>query len=159
MSFSEKCLKFILRLNGLLAIMAVVAVFMPHSWLVWCVSKVEPELSVGFLVAYLARSLSIFFVLVGIFLLIFASDVNRYQKLITCVALWIICAIGCFALYSWASIPELVKHWFFWFVVGDASLSLLVALAILACQLRMRRDKSIKGPNMALHPDAAARRE
>ncbi len=147
MSFSEKCLKFILRLNGLLAMMAVVAVLMPHSWLVWCVSRVEPELSVGFLVAYLARSLSMFFVLVGIFLLIFATDVNRYHKSITCVAIWIMCAIGCFALYAWTSIPELAEHWFFWFVVGDASLSLLFALAILACQFRIQHAKNIERPN------------
>jgi len=151
--FSEKCLKFILRLNGLLAIMAVVAVFMPHSWLAWCVSKVEPELSVGFLVAYLARSLSMFFVLVGLFLLIFASDVHLYRKSITCVAIWIICAIGCFVLYSWPSFPDLVKHWFFWFVVGDASLSLGFALAILACQFRLHRAKTYHVPSKGLKSD------
>jgi hypothetical protein len=143
MSFPEKCLKFILRLDGLLAIMAVVAVFMPHSWLAWCVSKVEPDLSVGFLVAYLARSLSMFFVLVGIFLLIFASDVRRYRRAITCVAIWVICAVCSFALYSWSSLPALAGQWFFWFVVGDASLSLLFALAILACQFRMKHGKNM----------------
>ena len=137
-SYSERYLTFILRLNGALAIMAVVAVVMPHTWLVWCVSRVDPDLPVTFLVAYLARSLSMFFVLVGIFLVIFADDVNRYRLPITCVAVWVLCAILCFGICSWAYLPQLMKYWFFWFVVADASLSLFFALAILAFQARMR---------------------
>ena len=46
---AENWLKFILRFNGILAVMAIVAVLMPQSWLVWCVSKVEPGLNVGLL--------------------------------------------------------------------------------------------------------------
>jgi hypothetical protein len=41
---AENWLKFILRFNGVLATLAVVAVLMPQSWLVWCISKVEPGL-------------------------------------------------------------------------------------------------------------------
>ncbi len=140
MSCAEKWLKFLLRLNGILAIMAVVAVVMPHAWLEWCVSKVEPGLHAGFIVAYLARSLSMFFVLVGVFMVIFASDVARYRVPITCVAIWVFLAILCFGSYSYAHLPELAKLWFFWFVVADACWSLLFAAAILLCQRRLRHE-------------------
>jgi hypothetical protein len=51
---------------------------MPQSWLVWCVSKVEPGLQVALLVSYLARALSLLFVLVGLLMIKFAKDVRRY---------------------------------------------------------------------------------
>ena len=138
MSFPERFLKFILRLNGVLAILAIGAVLMPHSWLVWCVSRVEPELHVGFLVSYLARSLSMFFVLVGIFLLIFAMDVRLYRRAITCTAWWVVGAIVCFVAYCWPYLSDLMAYWFFWFVVGDAAFSLVFAAAILVCQFLIR---------------------
>jgi hypothetical protein len=141
-SYSEKCLKFILRLNGVLAMMAVVAVVMPHAWLAGCVSKVEPGLPVEFVVGYLARSLSMFFVLVGAFLVIFSTDVLRYRVPITVVAIWILMAIFCFGAYSWPYLSDLSKQWFFWFVVGDATWSFVFALAILVLQLRVWHEKA-----------------
>lgn len=145
MSYSEKCLKFILRLNGVLGIMAVVAVVMPHAWLAECVAKVEPGLPVAFLVAYLARSLSMFFVLVSVFLVIFSTDVVRYRVPITVVAIWILMAISCFGAYSWPYLSDLSKQWFFWFVVGDAAWSLVCAVAILVLQSRVRHEKAGNG--------------
>lgn len=142
MSHSEKCLKSILRLNGILGIMAVVAVVMPHAWLAGCVSKVEPGLPVEFLVGYLARSLSMFFVLVGTFLVIFSTDVVRYRVPITVVAIWILMAILCFGAYSWPYLSDLSKQWFFWFVVGDAAWSFAFALAILVLQFRVSHEKA-----------------
>jgi hypothetical protein len=154
MSHSEKCLKFILRLNGALAIMAVVAVFMPQSWLVWCVGKVEPDLFAGFLVSYLARALSMYFVLAGVLLLIFSGDVDRYRVPITCVAFWVLFAILSFGTYCIGHLPELSSQWFFWFVVGDATYSLLFAIAILLLQLRIRHGKNVNVRGLAedLHP-------
>ena len=141
MSSSEKYLKFILRLNGVLAIMAAFAVVMPHAWLDWCVSRVQADLSGSLLVGYLARSLSMFFVLGGVFLMIFASDVIRYRVPITCVAAWSLFAIACFGLYTWAYLPKLAKQWFFWFVVADASWGALFASAILVLQMKMHQKK------------------
>ena len=146
MPFPEKFLKLILRLNGALAVMAIGAVVMPHSWLVWWVDKAEPGLAVGFLVGYLARTLSMFFVLVGLFLLVFASDVHRYRRPITYTAVWVLGAIACFGLYCWPYLPELLQHRFFWFVVADASWSLLFSVAILVCQSRIKYGESISGP-------------
>jgi hypothetical protein len=143
MSRSEKYLKFILRLNGVLAAMAVVAVFMPQSWLVWCVARVEPNRSVGFLVSYLARALSMYFVLAGVLLLVFAGDVNRYRVPIACVAVWVLCAILSFGICCVGHLSQLTPQWFFWFVVGDATYSLLLALAILVLQSRLRHAKGI----------------
>ena len=145
MSCFEKWLRFILRLHGVLAIMAIFAVVMPNAWLDWCVSKVQADLSQSFLVGYLARSLSMFFVLVGVFLVIFASDVARYRVPITCVAAWILSTIVCFGLYTGAYLPQLAKQWFFWFVVADATWSALFALAIVFLQMKMR---SNEGGNM-----------
>ena len=96
---AKNWLKFILRFNGILAVLAVVAVLMPQSWLVWCVSKVEPGLQVGLLVSYLARALSMFFVLVGILLIEFAKDVERYKTPIRIIPIWCLFAIFSFGIY------------------------------------------------------------
>ena len=76
---SEWWLKLILRFNGYLSLPAFIAVIMPHSWLAWCVSYVEPETPVGLLVSYLARGLSGLVVFQGAMLLVFATDVRRYR--------------------------------------------------------------------------------
>jgi len=139
---AEKWLKFILRFNGILAVMAIVAVLMPQSWLVWCVSKVERGLPVGLLVSYLARALSLYAFLAGLLFLTFAKDVKRYKAPIRVMAVWCIFAILAFGLYVSAYLPYLVKQWFFWFIVSDAAYSLVTVTAILVLQSRIENDKS-----------------
>jgi hypothetical protein len=139
---AEDWLKFILRFNGGFATLAVVAVLMPQSWLVWCVSKVEPGLQVGLLVSYLARALSLYAFLAGLLFLVFAEDVKRYRVPIRTMAVWCLFAILCFGIYVSSHLSYVVKQWFFWFIVADAIYSLLFVVTVLVLQSRIEDSES-----------------
>lgn len=140
-------LKLILRLNGCFAIMAVVAVLMPQSWLAWCVSRVERGAQAGLLVSYLARALALYAFLAGLLFLTFAQDVKRFRVPIRVMALWCIFSVFAFGLYVLPYLDALMNQWFFWFIVGDAAYSLIFVLAILVLQARI--DKSALLTNKA----------
>ncbi len=132
-------MKWLLRINGVLAVMAVPAVVMPHSWLVWCVARVDPDLPVTALVSYLARLLSAYYVLLGVLLLLFAADVRHYARAIRLVAIW--CCAACVGLLA-AALPflsYLAGQWFFWCVAADGLYGLALAVTILLLQRRIAR--------------------
>jgi hypothetical protein len=138
----------------------VVAVLMPQSWLIWCVSKVEPGLHVDLLVSYLSRALSLYFFLVGLLLIVFAKDVRHYKAPIRIITVWCLFATLSFGIYAFLYLPYIMKQWFFWFIVIDGIYSLVTVLAILILQSGIENDHSSKhGFNMGLHLDAAPRRE
>ncbi len=87
MNAAERRLKLLLRVVGIVSLPAVVAVFMPHSWLVRGVELAEPGTSVRVLVSYLARLLSAFYVLLGGMMVVFSTDVRRYAGPIRTVRL------------------------------------------------------------------------
>lgn len=131
---AEHWLTLILRLNGYFAIMAIVAVLMPQSWLVWCISKVEPGVQVGLLVSYLARALALYALLAGLLFLTFARDVRRFRDPIRVMAFWCIFSICAFGLYVLPYLNAMMDQWFFWFIVGDAIYSLILVVTILVLQ-------------------------
>jgi len=147
---AKNWLKFILRFNGILAALAVVAVLMPQSWLVWCVSKVEPGLHVGLLVSYLARALSMFFVLVGILLIEFAKDVERYKTPIRIIPIWCLFAIFSFGICVSTSLPHITEQWFFWAITIDGVYSLVMIIAVLILQSRIENAKPKNETNKSL---------
>ena len=138
-SSAEKWLKFLLRFNGVLAVGAIFAVVMPHSWLVWCVSKVDPDTPVRLLVSYLARTLSVFYLLLGLLLLLFATDVRRFGRAITLTMLWTLFAAALLSVQAAPSIDELRHSWFFWAMLGDGVYGLTVAVCILLLQRRVAK--------------------
>ena len=83
MTKSDKALVLLLRLVGVGALFALVAVFMPSSWMAathqWLGLGEMPTAPV---VEYLARSLSAFYALVGALCLVVASDLERYRPLV-----------------------------------------------------------------------------
>ncbi|MHC4462572.1 MAG: hypothetical protein ACYS6W_04535 [Planctomycetota bacterium] len=134
MNVAERRLKLLLRVIGITCLPAIVAVFMPHSWLVRNVEIVEPGTPVRVLVSYLARLLSAFYVLLGGMMVVFSTDVRRYAGPIRLVALWSLMAVVGFVIYG---APVLVKGgfgWFIWFVAGDVAFGLALAVAILLLQ-------------------------
>jgi hypothetical protein len=142
MSTEERYLKLLLRVVGIVTLPAIVAVFMPHSWLVWSVQYTEPGTPVKVLVSYLARLLSAFYVLLGLMFLLFAADVRRYAGPIRLVALWSLMAVAGFLIQA---VPALVKGgfgWFLWFVAGDVAFGLALAVAILLLQWRIAKHDS-----------------
>jgi hypothetical protein len=91
MTRRAKELVFLLRLLGVSGLFALVAVFMPVSWMVathrWLGLGEMPTDPV---VEYLARSLSAFYALLGALLLVVASDLERYRPLVRFLAVAVV---------------------------------------------------------------------
>ncbi len=139
MKKTERALKLLLRIVGIVSLSAIIAVFMPYSWLVRGVELAEPGTEVGVLVSYLARLLSAFYVLLGGMMVVFSSDVRRYAGAIRLVALWSLMAVVGFVIYGG---PALVKGgfgWFIWFVASDVAFGFTFAVAILLLQRRITK--------------------
>lgn len=83
MTRSDKVLVLLLRFLGIGGLFALIAVFMPLSWMVathrWLGLGEMPTAPV---VEYLARSLSAFYVLFGGLCLLVASGLNRYRPVV-----------------------------------------------------------------------------
>jgi hypothetical protein len=83
MTSTSNVLVILFRILGVTALFALVAVFMPVSWMVathrWLGLGGMPTVPV---VEYLAPSLSAFFALLGALLLVAASDLERCQPLV-----------------------------------------------------------------------------
>jgi hypothetical protein len=146
---TERALKILLFVVGIVSLPAVIAVFMPHSWLVRGVELAEPGTPVKVLVSYLARLLSAYYFLQGGLLLIFASDVRRYAVPVPIrwvMICWLV-AVSAFLIYG---VPALVRGgfgWFIWFVAGDVAFGLVMAVAVLLLQWNIAKndDRRIPG--------------
>jgi hypothetical protein len=83
MTKADKILVILLRFVGVTALFALVAVFMPTSW----IASTHRWLGLGELptapvVDYLARSLSAFYAFFGALCLVLAADLERYRPLV-----------------------------------------------------------------------------
>jgi hypothetical protein len=80
---ADRVLVFLLRFVGVGALFALVAVFMPVSWMAathrWLGLG---EMPTGPVVEYLARSLSAFYALAGALCVVLAADLERYRPLV-----------------------------------------------------------------------------
>jgi hypothetical protein len=96
---SDKVLEILLRFVGGGALFALVAVFMPVSWMTathrWLGLG---EMPTGTVVEYLARSVSAFYALLGALCLVLTTDLERYRPLVrflgVAFALMSVTAIG-----------------------------------------------------------------
>jgi hypothetical protein len=83
MTRADKVLVVLLWLLGIPGLFALVAVFMPLSWMDathrWLGLG---EMPTGPVVEYLARSVSAFYALLGALFLVMASDLERYRPLL-----------------------------------------------------------------------------
>jgi hypothetical protein len=83
MTKTDTTLVILLRFVGVTALFALVAVFMPLSWMTathrWLGLGDMPTAPV---VEYLARSLSAFYALTGALCLVVAADLDRYRPLV-----------------------------------------------------------------------------
>lgn len=113
----RRALVWLLRLFGGASLLAIVAVVMPVEWIHGAHRRLGmgnfPDESIA---VYLARSLSLFYALVGGLQLVLASDPDRYRPLIvyagwgSAVAglfmLWIELAVGLPAWWSYHAGPS-----------------------------------------------------
>jgi hypothetical protein len=83
MTRGDKALVLLLRFVGVPALFALIAVFMPVSWMAathrWLGLG---EMPTGPVVEYLARSLSAFYAIMGALCLVVAADLERYRPLV-----------------------------------------------------------------------------
>jgi hypothetical protein len=83
MTRSDKALVILLRIFGVTALFALVAVFMPLSWMTathrWLGLGEMPSAPI---VEYLSRSLSALAAFIGALCLVLASDLERYRPLV-----------------------------------------------------------------------------
>jgi hypothetical protein len=83
----EKVLVWLLRVSGVILLLALVAVVMPFSWMEeihrWLGMG---ELPAGPIVGYLARSLSLFYALHGALLIFVSLDIRRYLPVVKFLA-------------------------------------------------------------------------
>jgi hypothetical protein len=83
MTKSDKVLVLLLRIVGVGALFALVAVFMPFSWMAathrWLGLG---EMPTGPVVEYLARSLSAFYAIMGALCLVLTTNLERYRPLV-----------------------------------------------------------------------------
>lgn len=83
MTPAERAIVFFLRVVGVTGMLAVVAVFLPQSWM----NAIHVYVGLGPLpdapiVSYLARSLSAFYTIVSVLALYVSFDIWRYRPLI-----------------------------------------------------------------------------
>src|SRR6516225_2408943 len=83
MTKSDKALVILLRIVGVGALFALLAVVMPTSWMAathrWLGLG---EMPTGPVVEYLARSLSAFYAIMGALCLVLTTDLERYRPLV-----------------------------------------------------------------------------
>ena len=83
MTRADKALVLLLRFVGVPALFALVAVFMPVSWMATTHRWLGlGEMPTGPVVEYLARSLSAFYAVMGALCLVVAADLGRYRPLV-----------------------------------------------------------------------------
>lgn len=147
MSAAERGLKLLLRIIGITAIPAIVAVLMPHSWLAYAVSYAEPGTPVRVLVSYLARVVSVFYVMFGVFMLIFATDPRRYATPIRVLAVGSVLGPFVLLIHAAPAIRIVRTGWFFWFVACDITIGAALGVLILLLQRRIgQHDRGGRSP-------------
>lgn len=87
MTRNDRLIVFILRFLGTCALFALVAVFMPMSWM----AAVHVRMGLGEMptdpiVEYMARSLSALYFFFGVLCLLASSDVNHHRSLVKILA-------------------------------------------------------------------------
>ncbi len=109
---AEFMLRFVLRYIGTVAMLALVAVFMPYSWMdamhAWLgMGKLPSEPVVG----YLARSLSLFYAFLGGLLWLCSLDIHRHRDVLRYLG----AAFVAFGAIMWGvdfveRLPDFWKH-------------------------------------------------
>ena len=156
---TERWLKLLLRLNGFGALAFAPGMFMPHTWLVWCAGKVEPGLPVLPLVSFLARELAGFYTLLGILLLLFATDVRRYARPILLVVVWCWLLGGALLLAGLPNGALLLDHRFFRWLYRDMIYGAVMTVAILTLLHRVTRPGLRKTPEKWSDADSPTGKE
>jgi hypothetical protein len=136
MGIWERRLGLFLRIGGAVCLLAVAAVFMPRGWM----DSLHQTLGLGKLpdgpiVEYLARSLSLFYAVLGLLLWYLGGHVDRQEKMIGWVGFGMI-AGGAILLTidSRSGLPT-------WWMTMEGPFVALIGLVILGLRAKARRSR------------------
>jgi hypothetical protein len=123
----------LLRLVGLVEILAFIAVIMPRSWMeishAWLGLGRMPE---GSVLMFLIRQASYTYGMHGVSLWVLATDVKRFRPLILLNGISYLLAAPVFFTIDYSAGMPL------WWALGDSTACGLVGAALLFCQNRLR---------------------
>jgi hypothetical protein len=113
MTKQERLFKLFLRIMGTAALLALVAVVMPYSWM----NAIHKRLGMGKLpaepiVGYLARSTSAFYALLGALLWVVSSDLVRHRLILRFLGVAIIVFGGMLLIVDF--VEGMPLWWRFW---------------------------------------------
>lgn len=130
-------IRVLMGIHGVSMVFALPAVIMPASWMAAATEWVAPGTEVTPLFSYLARSLSGFYFLLGVLLLLFITDIERYRRGLVVVSLWTY-FFNTFLVFTGISgLGTFEKPWMPLFALGDGLWGLGAATAVLVCLHRM----------------------
>jgi hypothetical protein len=136
MATSDRALVILLRVVGVAALFALVAVFMPTSWMTTTHRWLGlGEMPTGPMVEYLARSVSAFYALFGAFCLMVAADLDRYRPLVQFLGV-------AFALMSFVLLGVDLAAGLPWWWTASEGPGGVVFGALMAVLARPRRSKA-----------------
>lgn len=130
----------IMLVLGALCLSAFAPAVMPHDWLAGAVRQFEPQTPVYVLVEFLARFVSLFYVLLGAMLVVCARDVRRYAAPIRVIAWWCVLGVSVFAFFA---LPRVLSGQadvlLLTLIAADAAIGLACAATILLLLRRALR--------------------
>jgi len=130
----ERILKLILQINGVVMASAVFAVFLSHDQMAaihqWLGLGEFPDAKI---VDYLARSLSTFYVMIGVLYIALARDIHVYASIIT-LAAW---ASICFGVAS--IIIDLQLGFPAWWTWGEGPFVIVYGAVVLWLQQKIKK--------------------
>jgi hypothetical protein len=137
MTKQYRFLRLFLRVIGTAALLALVAVVMPYSWM----NAVHEWLGMGTLpsepiVGYLARSTSAFYALLGGLFWVASFDLHRH-RMVLCY-LGIVIVIFGTALF----VVDLLEGMPLWWTIGEGPFNIVFGVVILALARRLGRGEN-----------------
>jgi hypothetical protein len=148
---AEKVLRWLLRVSGVVILLAVIPVFAPTAWLAgWHEKLGLGPLPEGAIVEYLMRSLSAFYAMYGGLILVLSVDPRRYAGAIAYTALASI-AFGLTMIW----IDRRVGLPLAW-ILSEGPFIVLTGIVILILQARIR-SKARLGPQVSLSMEPCGR--
>lgn len=126
---SETLLRLLLRVSGLVLMLALPAALMPTEWMRWTNDRLLADpLPATPLTQYLTRSLSGLYAAFGVVTWFLATDVRRYAPIIACKSLaGMLFAVGVFMLDLAIGLP-----WYWTAVEGPGIFAICLAGLVLA---------------------------
>jgi hypothetical protein len=126
-------LRVFLRVYGVVAGLAIFAVFMPRAWMAATHEAIGlGKFPDGVIIDYLARSISALYAIHGGLLWLLARDVRRYEAIIVYIAAAGV-AFSVFILALDASLGLPI-----WWILGEGPSVLVISLVILTLLARTR---------------------